>query len=123
MAAIDCLVASGLDHFLKRFTTKSQYQHCFFYQAVLTLLEGPNLKLVQLVVTSTTRFLYQKIIPHLQHVDNRFVLPYFYVSNLFSTDIYVTIFLPFTLIYIYVYIYLYIYINNEISIYPCEIIS
>jgi len=93
VAAIDCSVTSDLDHFLKSFTTKSQYQHCFFYQAVLTLLEGTNVKPVQLVVTSTAGFLCQKIIPHLQHVDNSFVSPYFYVFNLFSTDIYVTIFL------------------------------
>jgi hypothetical protein len=85
--AIDCLVTSGLDHCRKSFTTKSQYQHYFFYQAILTLLEGPNVKLVHLVVTSTAGCLCQKIIPHFQHVDNTFVSPYFYVFNLFHTEI------------------------------------
>jgi len=87
VAAIDCLVTSGLDNCRKSFTPKSQYQHCFFYQAVLTLLEGPNVKLVQLDATSTAGFLCQKIIPLLQHVD----VSTFYID-----------------IYIYIYIYIYI---------------
>ena len=99
MAAIDCLVTSGLDDCRKCFTTKSQYQHRCYYHAVLTLLERPNVKLVQLVVISTAAFLCQKIIPHVQYVDNTFVSPYFYVFNLFYSEIYVTMFLPFTLIY------------------------